>query len=190
MIDPGTEWTEEPTAAGHSAEGSGHLRGVKHSLPGEQAAVKNYNVALALSISKTLPAESRYKRGGKQGPLEGDSQTSGLPRGGAPINKQRKNQPSREGAMRGHIEIMKVCPQKHCQKRQARQCGNGYLQNSCPYSSENSRAAVRRALHGHSAMVLAWPPKWTFAEQRTECGFSKDMATEPRQEAALLRRHS
>lgn len=96
MIDPGTEWTEEPTAAGHSAEGSGHLReGVKHSLPGEQAAVKNYNVALALSISKTLPAESRYKRGGKQGPLEGDSQTSGLPRGGAPINKQRKNQPSR-----------------------------------------------------------------------------------------------
>ena len=69
MIDPGTEWTGKPTAAGRSAKGSGHLReAVKHSLLSEQVALKNYNVALALSISKTFPVESRYKRGGKPGP--------------------------------------------------------------------------------------------------------------------------
>ena len=73
-------------------------------------------------------------------------------------NRKRSSHQGKE-QWRGHIEIMKVCPQKHCQKRQARQCGSRYLPNSCPYSSENSRATVRRALHGHSAMVLAWPPK-------------------------------
>lgn len=42
MIDPGTEWTGKPTAAGCSAEGSGHLReAAKHSLLSEQVALKN-----------------------------------------------------------------------------------------------------------------------------------------------------
>ena len=55
MIDPGTEWTEKPTAAGHSAEVSEHLgEEVKPSLPCEQAILKSYRVALALSFSETL----------------------------------------------------------------------------------------------------------------------------------------
>ena len=102
MIDPGAEWTEKPTAAGHSAEASGHLRErVKHSLPGERAAVKNYNVALALSISKTPQRRVDINVEANKGPLEGDSQTSGLPRGGTSIHKQKKKQPPREGAMKG-----------------------------------------------------------------------------------------
>lgn len=80
---PGIEWTEKPTAAGHSAEGSGHLREVvKPSLPCKQAILKNYNVALALSIRKTIQGRVDINVQANEGPVEGDSQTSGLPRGG------------------------------------------------------------------------------------------------------------
>ena len=83
MIDPGIEWTEKPTAAGHSAEVSGHLgEEVKPSLPCEQAILNSYRVALALSIGEALQGRVDINVQENEDPVEGDSQTSGLPRGG------------------------------------------------------------------------------------------------------------